>query len=143
MRKIRIYTLILTCLSLGVMACFPTLLQSPLREKQQQAHRRLVTVWMYGDTLGASGWVRGAAAVYQKENRGVSVWVRTVTAADLALLEEDYRHTAPDVLLFTAGADVPMVYAENVRPLCLAGYALVRRTQTQITPAPTSLSGGR
>ena len=130
------------CACLALMWYFPSLLQEPEGEALPRAQRQLVTVWIYGDALNASSWVKGCAAAYQKENDGVNIWVRTVSAADLALLTEDYAHAAPDMLLFMAGTEVsPEWFAGEIKPLCMAGYALVQQSQSAATIAPTSLFG--
>lgn len=129
----------------------------------QVEKRRLVTVWVAQDTAGCAAWVLSQAAAYQKENAGVNVWVRRVSDAELAQLETDFEHTAPDVLVFSAGTeilpewltemDASMLTRACARagqyggrqlcaPVCMAGYVLVKQAAvSDATPAPTSLFG--
>lgn len=111
------------------------------QETQRSAQRQLITVWIYGDRLNASPWVRRQAAAWQKTREGEHIWIRTVTQADLALLEQDYAHAAPDLLLFMADAQLCPDWIAQLQPLCMAGYALVARTTENATAAPTGLFG--
>lgn len=142
-KRIRLGSLGALCACLALMWFFPSVMREWAREDSlPRAQRQLVTVWIYGDVLGASPWVKGCAAAYQKLHDGVNIWVRTVSKADMALLEEDYAHAAPDLLLFMAGEEVSPAWLEGeIAPLCMAGYALVQRSETSVTPAPTSLFG--
>ena len=141
MKKRNIWVVLAITLWLTVLWYFPLLFRGREQADLPRAQRELLTVWLYGDTLGADGWVRDQAAEFQKKNGNISVWVRQVTHEDLMLLREDYRQTAPDVLIFGADAQIDAAWVRQVQPLGMAGYALVRRSQTQITPAPTSLFG--
>lgn len=136
-----IFRLLALGVCLAVIGCFLSLWQPMKRDTPARAQRQLVTVWMYGDRLNASSWVRKQAAVYQKAHQGVNVWVRTVTEADIKLLEEDFAHAAPDVLLFMADAEIEEAWTQQTQPVCMAGYALVTLAQTAATVAPTSLFG--
>lgn len=142
LKGIRIGSLLALCACLLLAWYFPSLLQSPQEEHLPHAQRQLLTVWIRGDTISASGWVKEMAAAYQKAHDGVNVWVRTVTAADLELLAADFSHAAPDLLFFMAGEEIsPNWLAGEPAPLCMAGYALVGQSQTAATIAPTSLFG--
>ena len=141
MKKRNIRVVLAIVLWLAALWYFPSLFRGGEQTALPRAQRELMTVWLCGDTLGADGWVREQAAAFQKENRHISVWVRQVTQEDLMLLQEDYHQTAPDVLIFGADVQLNAEYVLQVQPLGMAGYALVKRSQTQITPAPTSLFG--
>lgn len=125
--------------------------------------RTLLSVWVLGDTLGASPWLRAQCAAFSKAHSGVSVWVRSVSQADMALWTQE-PSAGPDVIVFAAGERVsPALLAETAAgdalsgayaaagqldgrqlavPLCLSGYALLERTgEAAQTPAPRSLFG--
>jgi len=139
---VRLFSVCALCASLVLLALFPSVQRLLSCERTpQRAQRQLVTVWIHGDRLSASPWVRQQTAAWQKQTDAVSVWVRTVTRADIALLAEDYAHAAPDMLLFMAGEEIPFGQTQRVQPLCMAGYALVGQAKTQRTPVPTSLFG--
>lgn len=142
-KRIRLGSLWALCACLALIWFFPAVMKGGSRETTlPRAQRQLVTVWIYGDALGASSWVKSCAVAYQKMHTGVNIWVRTVSKADMALLEEDYAHAAPDLMLFMAGEEVsPAWLVGETLPLCMAGYALVQRSETTVTPAPTSLFG--
>jgi len=141
MKKRNIWVMLAIILWLAVLWHFPLLFRGQEQTSLPRAQRELMTVWLCGDTLGADGWVRKQAAEFQKENKHISVWVRQVTHEDLMLLQEDYHQTAPDVLIFGADVQSDAEYVLQVQTLGMAGYALVMRSQTQTTPAPTSLFG--
>lgn len=133
-----------TLLSLGlcaaVLAGLP-LLKSGGGRQPGQAQRTLLTAWIYGDGLNASPWIRRQAAAYQQGHPGVSIWVRTVSQADMQLLEEDFEHTAPDLIFFMGGEGADSAQVTQVQPVCRAGYALVMPAQETVTKAPASLFG--
>ncbi|MBQ7455600.1 MAG: hypothetical protein IJS53_04085 [Clostridia bacterium] len=105
------------------------------------AKRTLVTVWIAGDVPGAAAWLRAQAAAYSRKNAGVSVWLRSASEADLALLAEQ-PEAAPDVLAFAASVPVDTETLRACAPLCMSGYALLARTEEAAgTPAPKSLFG--
>ncbi len=133
--------LLSVCISLALAALFPLTGRQTQQGQSQRAQRQLVTVWIYGDQLNASGWLRKQTAEYQRQHEGVKIWVRTVTQADLALLEEDFAHAAPDMLLFMAEEEIPQAWTQQTKPLCMAGYALVTHAKAAVTLAPTSLFG--
>ena len=153
---IRIAALLLLCVCLAAVWKI-SLGRLQKTEPLPRAQRQLVTVWIHGDRLGASRWVKEQAAAYQKAHPGVSIWVRTASGADMDGLEADFAHTAPDVLLFMAGEEVAPQWLEELSfcrdstgqyagrqlavPVCMAGYALVRASGEAATPAPTSLFG--
>lgn len=142
-RRIRLGSLWALCACLALLWFFPSVLRGTNTEDAlPRAQRQLVTVWICGDTLNASSWVKGCASAYQKAHEGVNVWVRTVSQADMALLEADYAHAAPDLLLFMAGEEIAPEWVQGeIAPLCMAGYALVQKSQSAATVAPTSLFG--
>lgn len=147
------------------MLALPGLIQQIRTEKgmPQSAQRKLVTVWIKGDALGASAWIRSQAADYQKKQAGVNIWVRSASQADMALLSSQFAEAAPDLLVFAAGERVFSAWLQETDklplageraqsgqlegrqlavPLCMAGYVLVKKTQeAAVTPAPTSLFG--
>lgn len=129
------------CACAAALGCFPMLLRMPGGAGPAQAQRTLLTAWVYGDGLNASPWIRKQAAAYQKSHPGVHIWVRTVTAADMALVAEDPSHAAPDLLFFMAGAGVDAAQVRQVQPVCMAGYVLVMQAKEGATAAPTSLFG--
>ncbi|MBR5230723.1 MAG: hypothetical protein IKW00_00550 [Clostridia bacterium] len=153
---IRLFSLILLCACLALVWKI-SLQQLHTAEPLPRAQRQLVTVWIYGDRLGASPWVREQTAAYQKAHPGASIWVRTASGADMDALDADFPHTAPDLLLFMAGEEVKPEWLEELSfcrdstgqyagrqlavPVCMAGYALVRASKEASTPAPTSLFG--
>lgn len=133
--------LLAVCLCLVMIWYMPALWQKKESDLTARARRQLITVWIYGDQLNASSWVRQQAAAYQKKHAGVNIWVRTVTAADIACMTEDYQHAAPDILLFMAGAEIDPQWVQKTAPLCMAGYALVAQKKDAATIVPTSLFG--
>ncbi len=163
--------LCLLCLLLSVLLglAFPhlrmymTAAPAPLPPGIRREARELINVWVLGDTLGMSPWLRAQCAAFSRAQKGVSVWVRSVSKADMALWAED-RSAGPDVIVFAAGervdpdlltestsaAALSEAYAAAGRldgrqlavPLCLSGYALLERTgEAAQTPPPRSLFG--
>lgn len=120
---------------------FPALWENEEAAAPRRAQRQLITVWMYGDPLNAAPWVKKQAAAYQQAHAGVNIWVRMVTAADLAVLRADDLQAAPDLLLFMADAEVSPDWVQRAEPLCMAGYALVTHAKAEATIAPTSIFG--
>jgi len=128
-----------------------------------QAQRQLLTVWLRADNLPVADFVRRQAAAFEKTHKGVSIWVRTVSPSDLALLDRHYDTAAPDVLLFSAGENVLPTWFSPLgnfpylgshrqsgrhegeilaAPVCMSGYALIMQTQEKAaTPVPTSIFG--
>ena len=80
-----------------------------------QAQRRLLTVWLRTGNIPAADWLREQAAVFQKKNNGVRIWIRTASQADLALLETNDQEAAPDLIFFAAG--------ESISPSCFSPLA--------------------
>ena len=102
------------------------------------AKRQLITVWLAGDLPGAAAWLRRQAAAYSRQQPGVSVWLRTVSQADIEAMAD----APPDLLVFTAETPIPPDQVRQPVALCLSGYALAARTrQAAVTPAPRSLFG--
>ena len=148
-----------------LMLALPGLIQHIRTEKgiSQSAQRKLVTVWIKGDALGASAWIRSQAADYQKKHAGVNIWVRSVSQADVNLLSSQFAEAAPDLFVFMAGERLLPAWLQETDklplageraqsgqmegrqlavPLCMAGYVLVRQTEkAAVTPVPKSLFG--
>ena len=79
MKKRNIWVVLAIILWLTVLWYFPLLFRGREQADLPRAQRELLTVWLYGDTLGADGWVRDQTAEFQKKNGNISVWVRQVT----------------------------------------------------------------
>lgn len=153
---LRILSLLLLCIALGALWRLP-MGRMKKEEPLPRAQRQLITVWICGEGLPVSAWVKQQATAYQKAHTGVSIWVRTAATGDMELLREDCSHAAPDVLLFMAGEKIEPAWFEELAfcksesgqhggrqlaaPVCMAGYALVRTAKEGATPAPTSLFG--
>ncbi len=167
----RIVILLFVCATLALCVFFPQAWQQLAPDNSQELppgvdipKRQLLRVWLIGDMMEASGWLRKEATRFEKEQKGVSVYLRT------AQMEEIMAKDAvlPDMIVFSPGmisdperifapiqADLPLeegaLRAGRYRltqlavPLCLTGYALcydgTLSSGTPLPPVSTPLIG--
>ena len=137
-----------------------------LREKE----RTLLRIWVVDAPGGGQAWLKGQLRAFEKQNPGVSTYLRTVSREDIA----DPDAVLPDVLLYMPG-DITapqglflpiaggatlwedgLLREELLRcgrwqgqqyglPLCWAGWVLAIDSALEpgsaVTPAPTTLLG--
>lgn len=94
-------------LTAALFACMPGLLRTALlpdRNRMAQVLRppemRMLTVWRIGSGCGDERLIAKACADFEKEHRGVRVFLRTAHAQELA----DERSVLPDAVLFETGS---------------------------------------
>ena len=167
----KVVTTLLCLMLLGILAAAVTRMntgETPipgLREKE----RTLLRIWAVNAPGGGMSWLRGQLRTFEKQHPGVSTYLRTVDASELAAPDA----VMPDVVLFMPGdlteptGLLPITGEAAVRenglireellragrwqgqqvalPLCWAGWSLAIDSALEpgsaVTPAPTTLLG--
>ena len=165
---------IITCiLCLGLLAGAAVLLMRPISGKISgltEKERTLLRIWVIDAPGGAVNWLKNQLKGFEKRYPGVSTYLRTVDAAELAAPDA----VLPDLVLHMPGnitaperLFLPMTGEATVRdggllreellrcgrwqgkqyglPLCWAGWVLAidgsLEPESAATPAPTTLLG--
>ena len=175
MKKRRWWKVAVAVVCVGVLAALaawvPALLGGQadvpgLREKE----RTLLRIWVMDAPGGGQAWLKGQLRAFEKQNPGVSTYLRTVSREDIA----DPGAVLPDVLLYMPGnvtapqsLFLPLTGGATLRedgllreellrcgrwqgqqyglPLCWSGWVLAIDSALEpgsaVTPAPTTLLG--
>ena len=86
-------------LCIGVLACAALLVMRPIRSEVpglKGKERTLLRIWVTEAPGGAVSWLKGQLRAFEKQHPGVSTYLRTVDAAELAHPEA----VLPDVVLY-------------------------------------------
>ena len=89
-------------LCIGVLACAAMLVLRPIRSEVpglKGKERTLLRIWVTEAPGGAVSWLKGQLRAFEKQHPGVSTYLRTVDAAELAHPEA----VLPDVVLYMPG----------------------------------------
>ena len=166
----RLAILVFLCLTLLLGFFFPDVWERAVSRNDslppgiQAPQKQLLRIWIMDDKVSSTPWLKRQATAFEKEQSGVSVYIRTALAQELT--KEDT--VLPDLIFFSPGL---IKAPENVflpitgqfpisdgalrsgrwqgmqyaLPVCLDGYALAYDPaltgSTAATPAPTPLLG--
>lgn len=168
--KRRLAILVFLCLTLLMGIIYPDVVKNAVSREESlppgitAPEKRLLRIWIMSDPVSASSWLRRQAAKLEKENAGISVYLRT------ALPQELFHKDAvlPDLIFFGPGVIkapeklfVPLSGdlsasdgalragkwqgQQYAVPVCMDGYTLVYDPAIlgtkAATPAPTPLLG--
>jgi len=126
--------------------------------------KRLLRIWIMDDPLSASPWLRRQAAKMEKENDGISIYLRTALQQELSNKDAVLPDLvffgpgvikAPEALFVPIAGDLPASDGalragkwqnqQYAVPVCVDGYVLVFDPAIlgtkAATPAPTPLLG--
>ena len=126
--------------------------------------KRLLRIWIMDDPLSASPWLRRQAAKMEKENGGISIYLRTALQQELSNKDAVLPDLvffgpgvikAPEKLFVPIAGDLPALEGalragkwqnqQYAVPVCMDGYVLVYDPAIlgtkAATPAPTPLLG--
>ena len=130
----------------------------------QSIPRTLLRVWDVSGPTGSSAWLRGQCAAFERQNAGVSVYLRQVSAEEClaegcilpdVLVFSGGTFTAPEQLLIPLQGETRLresyvqsgrwLGAQYALPLAAEGWVLAvdgkLSPETVATPAPTTLLG--
>lgn len=130
----------------------------------QSIPRTLLRVWDVSGPTGSSAWLRGQCAAFERQNAGVSVYLRQVSAEEClaegcilpdVLVFSGGTFTAPEQLLIPLQGETGLrenylqsgrwLGAQYALPLAAEGWVLAVDSklspETVATPAPTTLLG--